>query len=70
MNTYIVINSDLPLAKEGLGALFDEHGILIEVESTLVRLVCDGLVEVGSWGMVGKYMPIEEAEELLFGGSD
>jgi hypothetical protein len=50
----------------GLVALFAQHGPLIEVDGTPVQLVCEGLVEVGSWGMVGKYMPIEEAEELLF----
>ena len=52
-----------------LERLFAEHGVLLEVKGVPVQLVCDGLVEVGSWGMVGKYMPIEEAEELLFGGA-
>lgn len=50
-----------------LEALFLEHGALLEVDGIPVQLVCEGLVEVGSWGMVGKYMPVEEAEELLFG---
>ncbi|BCS89469.1 hypothetical protein [Pseudodesulfovibrio sediminis] len=53
-----------------LEALFAEQGVLLEVGGMPVQRIREGLVEVGSWGMVGKYMPVEEAEELLFGGSD
>lgn len=57
-------------AHNRLEALFLEHGALLEVDDIPVQLVCEGLVEVGSWGVVGKYMPIEEADELLFCKTD
>lgn len=55
-----------PHSTTRLETLFSAHGVLLEINGVLVQYISDGLVEVGSWGIVGNYTPIEEAEELLF----